>query len=102
MAGLRADPALLAAIPRMHPWESNQLAGRQIALADKGHEYLIYSASGGTIRVDLTGINGEFQVNWVDPASGALTAHHGVSGGSVQSFTAADHSAVLWLTRKNP
>jgi hypothetical protein len=100
MAGVRADRRVLAAIPRMGPWASKELSGRQLGLADKGRDYLIYSPAGGTIRVDLTGAEGEFAASWVNVGSGELQADATVGGGAVRLFDAGDGRAVLWLSRK--
>jgi hypothetical protein len=96
------EPALAAALPRMKPFASKELAEGQWALAEPGHNYLVYSASGGPIRVDLGGSSEGFVGRWLDPATGAGRPGGATDrGGDVAEFRAAGRGpAVLWITRK--
>jgi hypothetical protein len=96
------EPALAAALPRMRPFDSKELAEGQWALAEPGHNYLVYSASGGTIRVDLGGPSEVFVGRWLEPATGATRpAAAPAGGGGVAEFRAPGRGpAVLWVTKK--
>src|SRR5262249_38234419 len=50
----RLDAELSAAIAKMQVLEAPTLSEHQWALADPGHDYLIYSAAGTKIRLDLS------------------------------------------------
>jgi hypothetical protein len=97
---IRADAALLAALPRMLPWDSQELTGRQMALADKGRDYLVYSPAGGKVRVDLTGVDADFAARWVNPSDGKTIPDTPVKGGAIREFTTGGSRVLLWLTRK--
>jgi hypothetical protein len=86
----------------MRPFASNELAEGQWTLAEPGHNYLVYSASGGTLRVDLGGSSEGFVGRWLDPATGAgRPAVASASRGGVAEFRASGRGpAVLWVTRK--
>lgn len=63
-------------------------------------EFLVYAPAGGALDVNLTGLNGPFAVEWMNPASGATTAAPPVQGGEIASFTppfAFGADAVLYL-----
>ncbi len=96
---LQADPKILAAIPRMRPYESKEIAPGQWALGrNPGRNYLVYSANAGVlIQIDLTNAAGTFSVYWVDGEG--LKADGDISAGAIKTFQSPPNS-VLWLTRK--
>jgi hypothetical protein len=97
------DVPLLAALPRMKPYElAKGLTGRQWALAEPGRHYLVYSSAGGKVRLNLSATRETFAARWIDPRTGAVTeANETVRGGKKLDFSAPKATAcVLWLTRK--
>jgi hypothetical protein len=95
------DPALLAAIPRMKPCDPRGLSRDAVALADPGHDYLVWSPAGGAISLDLSDRAGTFAVGRVDGKTGKVTAAGDVRGGRAVELSApAGGPAVFWLTRK--
>jgi hypothetical protein len=50
-------------------------------------EFLVYAPKGGMIQVNLFGITGILQVEWLNPANGKITTGNPTSGGGTQSFT---------------
>jgi hypothetical protein len=63
-------------------------------------EILIYAPSGGTLDVDLSGIDAPFAVEWMNPESGATTPGKPAHGGGTISVTppfAFGKDAVLYL-----
>jgi len=72
----------------------------KFALADAGNEYIIYSESGSTITVDLTGTADTFFSSWLNPRTGAVTSNGSLSGGSVRTVTTPNTSDwVLYITK---
>jgi hypothetical protein len=93
---------LLEALPRMRPFEpAAGLTDQQWALAEPGRHYLVYSGSGKSIRLDLTGAPGSYTPSWLDPRTGAcIEASEPVAGGKVVEFRARrSASGILWLAR---
>jgi hypothetical protein len=91
------DPALLASIPRMRPFD---VTGG-FALADPGRDYLVWLPAGGPVALDLTGHAGSFTVARVDPKTGKRTLlEDTIHGGRVVELRPAAGPAVLWLARK--
>ncbi|HXG08178.1 MAG TPA: DUF6298 domain-containing protein [Gemmataceae bacterium] len=93
------DGRLLAALPRMKPFEPAGLTGQQWALAEPGRNYLVYSA-GGKVRLDLSAAAGTYRARWIDPRTGKITEAQGaVHGGGLTEFDPPGSGAcVLWLT----
>jgi hypothetical protein len=99
----RTDARLLAALPRMKPLEpAGGLAEGQWALAEPGRNYLVYSSTGGKVRLDLSGTRETYTAHWIDPRTGDLTGvNDTIRGGKVLDFPAPRAAArVLWLARK--
>ena len=97
------DARLLAALPRMRPWNAKAgLTQGQWALADPDHDYLVYAAGGGKIRLDLAAAEGAYAVHWIHSGTGAVTeTGESVRGGRVIDFSSPGAGArALWLTRK--
>jgi hypothetical protein len=97
-----ADARLLAALPKMRPFEpATPLADDQWALAEPGTGYLAYSMNQPTIRLDLTNDAVRFLVSWIDPVLGRADGDGEVEGGAVRELRSpAGGRRVLWLTRK--
>ena len=64
-----------------------------------GAEYLVYSPSGGSFRVNVSATKKTLNVEWFNPATGTSTTAGTVTGGSSsQSFTPPfNGDAVLYL-----
>ena len=79
----------------------NSLSSTGHCLADNsatGAEYVVYTPNGGTFTVNLAGTTRVLNVEWLNPASGAITTGAAITGGSTQSFTAPfSGDAVLYL-----
>jgi Family of unknown function (DUF6298)/Putative collagen-binding domain of a collagenase len=85
---------LSAMIPRTN------LASSKFCLANQGQEYLVYSPRGGTVTVDLSGINANFAVEWFNPRTAETMSSPRVAGGQTISFQAPFlDDAVLHLMR---
>jgi hypothetical protein len=88
------DPNLLTAAPGMTPLDG--LPERQWGVAEAGRHYLVYSADGSPVRLDLPA--GErFAATWIDPKTGA-TRHADAADGGYRP--AGRGPAVLWVTRR--
>ncbi|MFO0808228.1 MAG: DUF6298 domain-containing protein [Gemmataceae bacterium] len=93
-----ADAALLAAAARLKPvpvtTEPNQWA-----LGEPGRGYLVYSASGAGVRLDLA--DGNYTARRIDPRTGRRTGDSFTvrGGGSAETAASGDGPWVLWLTR---
>ncbi len=93
-----ADRMNLAAVA---PRKNLSSTGRALVSIDSAHpEFLIYAPSGGNFTVNLSGLGGQFTVEWMNPATGAKTAGASVTGGSTLTFTTPfGGDAVLYLSR---
>ena len=89
-----ADPALLAAIPRLQPWPAASQDGVW-ALREPGRQVLVYRS--GSADLDLSAETGAFRVNVVNPASGAVSPGATVLAGGKVKLPAA---RVLWLVKE--
>jgi len=91
-----ADRMNLAA---MTPQGNLSSTGHVLANARPSNaELLVYASSGGLFTVDLTDIKGNFEVEWINPATGIKTVNENVSGGGVRTFTPPfSGDAVLYL-----
>lgn len=61
-----------------------------LCLADPGREYVIYRQRGGPISLDLKEARGEFEVDWLDPRTGARQGRNIVRGGGRLDLTCPD------------
>ena len=77
---LRMD--LAHAVPRA------DLSNSSFCLAVVGSEYLVFSAEGGNVTVNLAGVSGSRTVEWFNPATGQAIAGGTVTGGSTVGLTA--------------
>ena len=94
------DAALADALPRMKPMSAKTLTKEQWALAEPGRHYLVYSASGDAIRLDLSATKQKFIAHWINPKSGEMkrTSEIVPGGHEVALRPASKGAAVLWLT----
>jgi hypothetical protein len=73
----------------------------RFCLAKAGTLYLVYLPTGGAANLDLSGISGEFSVDWFDPRNGGPLRKGSVSsvrGGAAASLgTAPGNPADDWL-----
>ena len=63
-----------------------------ICFAKPGTEYVVYRQDGGTFTLDLSGVTGTFEVEWLNPRDGNVIASGQVTGNSSQTFTAPDNN----------
>jgi hypothetical protein len=96
------DARLLIAIPRMKPWQA-ATTDQQWTLRERGRNYLIHSASGAEVKLDLSGESGTFTVNVVNPDTGAVTprSERVTASRSVVLRKPSDGRATFWLTRES-
>jgi hypothetical protein len=96
------DAKVREALLKMQPFEPAQgLTERQWALAEPDHHYLVYSAAGNEIRLDLSGTKETFAAYWIHPRTGDLAETKSVEGGRIINVpTQTSGPCVLWLMRK--
>lgn len=77
---------------------------RNWCLHDLRQGYLVYMRAGSSVELDLTDAPHDFDIHWIDPASGDLgvDADHRVSGGTVAAFTARPEGDQVLLLRADP
>ncbi len=67
-------------------------------LSTSGAEYLIYSPSGGAIKVDLASTNGNLAVEWFNPSNGLVMNGLAVTSGGYRTFIPPfEGDAILYL-----
>lgn len=77
------------------------LASSGYCLSEPGKEYLAY-APNGRVDIDLTGTTGTFNVEWLDPHTGAIKAGGSAKGGALRKFVAPfDGDAVLYMSNES-
>jgi hypothetical protein len=93
-----ADRMNLAA---MTPQGKLSSTGHVIANASPTNpEFLVYASSGGEFTVNLSGIKGQFTVEWLNPSTGVKITGPDISGEGVRTFTPPfSGDAVLYLRR---
>jgi hypothetical protein len=95
------NQSLLAAIPRMKPYDAPAQANGRYALAEPGWSYLVYAQSGGTIKLELGDIKGTFDVRWIDPSNGSISSDGNiVAAGRSVELRPKFKPCVLWLTKQ--
>ncbi len=93
---------LLAAIPRMKPFElTGGLTEKQWALAELGQQYFVYATGGAQVRLDLSAEPGKFKVHRVElPRGKVVSTDETVEAGKVVTLAAPrGQPAAIWLTR---
>jgi hypothetical protein len=94
---LKADAALLAALPTMTPFTPpTPLAANQYALADADRQFLVYSMTNAPLRLDLSKVSGDYTLRAVGP-DGTLTDAGTVTAGKLVDLP---NGKCFWLTRK--
>jgi hypothetical protein len=95
------DGRLLAAVPRMRPFEPAGLGAGQYALADVGRDYLVYAAGGGRVKLDLSADPSSYVARRVNLRTGRCeAAAEPVSGGRAVDLAPTGSGAwAVWLTR---
>jgi len=84
----------------IHMTPRGDLTSTGYALAKLGSEYLVYQPAGGAFSLDLSDAPGRFAAEWLNPASGAVTAGSDLAGGGTATVTAPfSGPAVLCLRR---
>lgn len=73
---------------RMAPADGLALSGNAYVLAEAGTAYVLYLHGGGTVRLDLRGVSGTFNIRWYDPRTGVFQPAGNTTGGQERSFTA--------------
>jgi hypothetical protein len=74
------------------------IASSAYCLADPGREYLAYLPEGGTVKVDLSPVQGEVAVEWFDAGARKTVEAGGAAGGAPREFKAPFNGpAVLYL-----
>lgn len=51
-----------------------------------GVEYVVYARAGGTVSLNLSGVSGTFDVEWLNPRTGAYTKASVMTGGGTRTF----------------
>jgi hypothetical protein len=98
----QSDRRVLAAVPRMKPFEPAGLTAKQWALAEPGRNYLVYSSGGGSVRLDLSGDPETFTARWIDPKDGRVFGpSKSVRGGATVDLPVTQWAPmVMWLSRE--
>ena len=91
---------LRAALMRMTPFASSGLTESQWCIAEPGRNYLIYSARGDSIRLELKASNQRYSGYWIQQKTGGLKRHAEIIDGGREIVLQPPGSgqAVLWLT----
>ena len=77
-----------------------ELASTGYCLANPGNEYLVYLPDGGEVKVDLSGANKPFSVEWIQPITGEIVPGTDLDGGQWRSLKSPFvGDAVLFLQR---
>jgi hypothetical protein len=80
---------------------AGKLSSTGYCLADPGREYLIFATEGADIVVDLSGVSGEFTVEWFSPRDDKIQAAGKISGGEHKRlFAPLAGDVVLYLKRQ--
>ncbi|MGJ5814652.1 DUF6298 domain-containing protein [Paludibaculum fermentans] len=64
-----------------------KLSGTGYALVEEGREYLIFQSNKGEFTLDLTGVKGTFQGEWLDVSADRTLPAKSVEGGGIRTFT---------------
>jgi hypothetical protein len=66
--------------------------------AERGAEYLVYLPQGGSVTLDLRGVQGALDVEWFDPKTGDTKRGENAVGGTSRQFAAPfSGDAVLYV-----
>jgi hypothetical protein len=91
--------ALAQRLPLETMAPASNISSRYFCLADVGHTYVVYLPEGGFVMLDLTDAEGELEVEWIHPLSGARRTGELVTGGRPRTtfWSTVDGDAVLHL-----
>lgn len=78
---------------------STTVASSGYCLENKGKEYLVYIPEGGETEIDLSSVNGTFNVTWIDPLFGNTWVGEPISGGNAIKLVSPIEciDAVVWI-----
>lgn len=101
--GFIRDYANQMNLAAMTPQGKLSTTGHVLANTNATHpEFLIYTPSGGNFTVNLSGSNGPFAIEWMNPSTGAKIAGTEISGGATKTFISPfSEDAVLYLREAN-
>ncbi|WP_114782518.1 DUF6298 domain-containing protein [Botryobacter ruber] len=103
LATIAADvpAALLADAATMKPADLPGKPEGQWALQNGGKGYIVYSASGKPVQLDLSGNSGNYKVQWFDAETGKLLdkAERVKAGKVLQLQSPKAGAAVVWVTK---
>jgi hypothetical protein len=86
----------------MAPETGNSIISTGYGLYEACKEYLMFQPSAATNNIDLTSCAGQFfTVEYLDPATGAVTTDTDVSGGESRNFSTSA-MRVVYLKRRQP
>lgn len=78
----------------------NLVNSPNLCLGNAGKEYVVYAPSGGNVVLNLSSASGSFNLEWLNPRSGAFQGQTTVAGGASRTLTAPDgNDWVLRLTQ---
>jgi hypothetical protein len=97
-----SDPKFLTEASTMSVKSLPESQTNQWALGNEGKGYIIYTDSKDPVKLDLTSINGSFDVKYIDPKDGNLLKNNiVVNGGKTIELKIPQTGAlVIWLTKK--
>jgi hypothetical protein len=76
---------------------NDQVSTRKYCIGSKGQEYVIYLKGTNTAGLNLTGHAGSFNVEWLNPVTGARQQGSAVLGDGNRSFTAPWSESILHI-----
>ena len=83
----------------IHMVPDTVVSSSKYCLANKGTEYLVYIPEGNSVELNLSEANGDFNVEWFEPATGTKEEDTPIEGGTTIQLTAPFSSgeAVLYV-----
>jgi hypothetical protein len=105
----RGDEQLVIAAEAMRQlqyWKMNPhnelVAGSEEAycLAEPGRQYMIYTPNGGTVKIDLRGEAGTFEVRWLNPRDGSYLNLYQIEGNAVRTTYAPTNEDWVLILHK--
>jgi hypothetical protein len=73
----------------------------QYALANPGKSYVLYNGSTAAIKLDLTGISGNYTVKRINPGTGAVVKEEKIKAGSAIEFNKLSSGDEIVFINKN-
>ncbi len=103
LAGLPriSEPSLLTDAASMRPIDTPGMPAGQWTLGNARQEFIVYSRSSDSIRLDPDATKGPLTVYWNDPQSGALLGRQRLDGATrnTELRSPAASPVVVWVTR---